>query len=74
MSNRKEIKEANNLVMFYSGILPWYNFKDNLNKAKQCAIKAVDLLIKDNAQNEELVNGGLNKKYWEDVKKEIEFV
>ena len=38
---------------------------------KQCALIAVDELIKDNEANEELVNGGLNKQYWQQVKEEI---
>ena len=45
---------------------------DNLYAAKQCAIIAVDELIKDNSYNEEIVNGGLNKLFWQEVKFEIE--
>ena len=44
--------------------------KDNV--AKQCALIAVDELIKDNESNEEIVNGGLNKNYWQEVKQEVE--
>ena len=40
--------------------------------SKQCGLIAVDELIEDNKTNEELVNGGLNKQYWEQVKEEIE--
>jgi hypothetical protein len=41
---------------------------------KECALIAVNELIEDNKTNEELVNGGLNKQYWEQVKKEIELL
>jgi hypothetical protein len=41
-------------------------------QAKECALIAVDELIKDNLHNENIVNGGLNAEYWFDVKKEIE--
>jgi hypothetical protein len=40
--------------------------------AKQCALIAVDELIEDNKSNEEVVNGGLNKSFWEQVKQELE--
>lgn len=40
--------------------------------AKQCALIAVDELINDNDHNETIVNGGLNKLYWQEVKQEIE--
>jgi hypothetical protein len=56
-----------------------YNAYDALNKypmcfdtAKQCALIAVDELIADNDKNEMIVNGGLNKSYWQQVKTEIE--
>ena len=39
--------------------------------AKECALINVQELIKDNELNENIVNGGLNKEYWEQVKKEI---
>jgi uncharacterized protein YoaH (UPF0181 family) len=39
---------------------------------KQYALIAVDELIKDNEMSEILVNGGLQKHYWEEVKQEIE--
>jgi ABC-type Zn uptake system ZnuABC Zn-binding protein ZnuA len=42
------------------------------HEVKQCTLIAVDELIEDNKINEELVNGGLNKQYWEQVKTEIE--
>jgi hypothetical protein len=45
-----------------------------LNNAKKCTLIAVDELIEDNKTNEELVNGGLNKQYWEEVKTEIELL
>jgi hypothetical protein len=45
---------------------------EGLHFAKQCALIAVDELIEDNKANEELVNGGLNKHYWQQVKTEIE--
>jgi hypothetical protein len=41
-------------------------------EAIQCALICVDELMKDNAINEEIVNGGLNFQYWKEVKKEIE--
>lgn len=44
----------------------------NKNLAKQCALIAVDELIKDNLHNENIVNGGLNAEYWQEVKIEIE--
>jgi hypothetical protein len=40
--------------------------------AKECALIAVDELIADNDKNETIVNGGLNKTYWQQVKSEIE--
>jgi hypothetical protein len=40
-------------------------------KVKQCALIAVDELIKENESIENIVNGGLNKQYWESVKHEI---
>jgi hypothetical protein len=40
--------------------------------AKQCALIAVDELIADNDKNEIIVNGGLNKTYWQEVKTEIQ--
>jgi hypothetical protein len=40
--------------------------------AKLCALIAVDELIKENESIENIVNGGLNKQYWESVKQEIE--
>lgn len=46
-----------------------YNY-DNVNK--KCALMCVDELIKDNEKNESIVNGGLNKSYWQQVKTEIE--
>lgn len=39
---------------------------------KQCAIIAVDELITDNELNEEIVQAGLGKQYWQEVKQEIE--
>ena len=39
--------------------------------AKQCALIAVKELIEDNKLNEEVVNGGLNKSFWEQVKQEL---
>jgi Flp pilus assembly CpaF family ATPase len=39
---------------------------------KQYALIAVDELIKDNEMSEILVNGGLQKQFWEEVKQEIE--
>ena len=41
-------------------------------RTKQCALIAVDELIQDNAISEILVNGGLQKVFWEEVKQEIE--
>jgi hypothetical protein len=41
---------------------------------KQCALIAVDELIEDNKSNEEVVNRGLNKSFWEQVKQEIELL
>jgi hypothetical protein len=52
----------------YNYLLP----QDEVYLAKECCYKLVDELIKDNHENEELVNGGLNKTYWQEVKKEIE--
>ena len=40
--------------------------------AKQCALIAVDELIDENKYLEELVQAGLKKQYWEEVKQEIE--
>lgn len=42
------------------------------DQIKQCALIAVDELISDNEHNEEIVSGGLNKIYWQEVKSEIE--
>ena len=39
--------------------------------AKQCALIAVKELIEDNRQNEDIVNGGLNLQYWQEVKTEL---
>ena len=41
------------------------------DKPIQCALILCDELIEDNAENEELVNGGLNKEYWKEVKESI---
>jgi hypothetical protein len=38
---------------------------------KQYALIAVDELIQDNEMSEILVNGGLQKQFWEEVKQEI---
>jgi hypothetical protein len=46
----------------------------NLNQQKQCALICVDELMKDNAINEEIVNGGLNFQYWKEVKQQIELL
>ena len=46
--------------------------KLNISQAKQCAFIACDLLIQDNYKNENIVNGGLNSEYWEQVKQSIE--
>lgn len=43
-----------------------------LRDAKQCALIAVDELVKDNERSESIVNAGLNKEYWQQVKTEIE--
>ena len=39
--------------------------------AKRSALIAVDMLIKENESIENIVNGGLNKQYWMQVKHEI---
>lgn len=38
---------------------------------EQYALIAVDELIQDNEMSEILVNGGLQKQFWEEVKQEI---
>tara|TARA_R110000868_G_scaffold243769_1_gene499768 strand:+ start:190 stop:393 length:204 start_codon:yes stop_codon:yes gene_type:complete len=40
--------------------------------ALQCALVAIDELINDNNHNENIVNAGLNKQYWIEVKEQIE--
>ena len=41
-------------------------------QAKELALIAVDELIQDNYNNENIVNGGLNSQYWKEVKQEIQ--
>jgi len=41
------------------------------NEAIACALICVYELINDNNHNENIVNGGLNKQYWIEVKTEI---
>ena len=72
--SRETIKEATSLVAFYSGILPWYNPKDNMSKAKQCAIKVVDLLIKELDEHCDTLHSSDRKQYWQEVEKEIEYL
>ena len=48
-----------------------FRIESNLHNAKKCALIAVDELIKDNLHNENIVNGGLNADYWQEVKTEI---
>jgi len=57
------IQKANRLVNRYTIVSNRLTYID-YQSAKICAIIAVDELIED--------NGGLNKKYWEEVKTEIE--
>jgi hypothetical protein len=66
-------EKANRLVKRYINLYP-HPTEEYLDiyESKQCALIAVEELIEDNKINEELVNGGLNKEYWEKVKYEIE--
>ena len=43
----------------------------NKYRAKQCALIAVDEIIEENEYLEELVQAGLKKQYWQEVKQEI---
>ena len=55
-------EKARKLISKFSSKLPWYSEKDNLNKAKQCALVCVDEIQK-------VTNYEIN--YWEEVKQEI---
>ncbi len=54
---------------FHQGSIP-----QCFDHAKQNALICVDELMKDNAINEEIVNGGLNFQYWKEVKQEIKLL
>lgn len=58
-------EKAFELINKYSPILPYYNQKDNLNKAKQCALIAVDEILNILFQHYKI-------DYWKEVKREIE--
>jgi hypothetical protein len=65
-------EKAQDLVDKYISLTDgWVYGVKSWEHKKQCALIAVDELIKDNEANEELVNGGLNKQYWQQVKDEI---
>ena len=55
-----------------------YNLNENLYysiteyQAKECALIAVDEIIEDNRISYMILGVGINKYYWEEVKKEIE--
>lgn len=75
MNNPKE--KANELIEKYAPIMPNEDWKE---KAKQCAIIAVDEIIKINPTIETRVNKNncswlerkSNIEYWQEVKQEIE--
>lgn len=56
-------KKALELVKKYSPILPYYSEKDNLSKAKQCAVVCVEEIKKSYERNFD---------FWDKVIKEIE--
>jgi hypothetical protein len=65
-------EKADQLLTRY--INQWFAFGDYLSlaKAKQCALIAVDEILEDNRISYMLLGVGINKYYWEEVKKEIE--
>lgn len=69
---KEKAKELCNkfLGAYKISLYPPYNLASQ--EAKECALIAVDELINDNDHNETIVNGGLNKLYWQEVKQEIE--
>jgi hypothetical protein len=45
---------------------------NDLYRAKQCALIAVDEILEDNRINYMLLGVGIGKHYWKEVKQEIE--
>lgn len=69
-------EKAKELIEHYAETIEPIEFgvilERNWKLAKFCAIVAVDELIDENEYLEELVQAGLKKQYWQEVKQEIE--
>jgi hypothetical protein len=67
----KPKEKAKELVSKFSSKLPWYSEKDNLRKAKECALIYVKGM-RDMAESiwEKLIDEH-TVKYWDEIKQEI---
>ena len=69
-------EKAKELVSKFSSKLPFYSEKDNLSKAKQCALICVDEIIKSQEKSNDGYGGhsltNLEIEFYQEVKQEIE--
>ena len=63
--------KANQLVAKYIFYVEAFSSNQQEENAKQCALIAVDELINENSQIEEMVGQGFNLEYWQEVKSKI---
>ena len=71
MTPKEKAEELVNKFFNYCSYEDWEGKEGHKENMKQCALIAVDELIKESEMNHLFLNAGVSIYYWQEVKQEI---